>query len=367
MVERSVKTASLDSVKRSGFTLVELLVVMAIGAIVSTVAFSIFRLNSSYYLQNEDDIRLQQNLRLAIYYLSRDLRMAGSGLFVLGPSIKRIKAYAPFSPTRKCGDPVVADHIGWFRYCDDKTETGVRAIFGEDGGKDRADIVTIFRSEPEFSGIVGIADSYANDELKLAYGVDPKAILKGDVLGIVKGEEAVIFEVGDVILDGGQITDVLIKRNGRFTSPTGLPPGFSVEGAVLYNLKDVNLVTYFIDEKNSRLMLIDHDQKSLNPGDSEVAPEVVADRVEDLELHYFFPAEKFDPSRVAQKPAIDGARLDQEDPKSLIVGLTGKAIRKVGRFSEARPALFNRAKGQVKDNFSRGSLVVSLNLRNYGK
>jgi type IV pilus assembly protein PilW len=60
-----------------GFTIVEILVALAIGAIVMAAAYSMYISQQKSYQINEEVVALQQNLRAAMYFLERDLRMAG--------------------------------------------------------------------------------------------------------------------------------------------------------------------------------------------------------------------------------------------------------------------------------------------------
>jgi prepilin-type N-terminal cleavage/methylation domain-containing protein len=65
--------------RRGGFTLIELLIAMAISAVVLAMAISVFRRQErSYALQNEVSER-QQNVRVAMDMIVRDLRLAGHG------------------------------------------------------------------------------------------------------------------------------------------------------------------------------------------------------------------------------------------------------------------------------------------------
>lgn len=60
-----------------GFTLVELLVAMALGILLTTGIANIYIQNRQSYVQDEEIARLQENARYAINLLKRDLTMAG--------------------------------------------------------------------------------------------------------------------------------------------------------------------------------------------------------------------------------------------------------------------------------------------------
>ncbi|MEA1867990.1 MAG: PilW family protein [Thermodesulfobacteriota bacterium] len=65
------------SSKSNGFTLVELLIAMAITGIVSAAIFSTFLSQQKSYLIQEQVAEMQQNLRAAMNMMVRDIRMAG--------------------------------------------------------------------------------------------------------------------------------------------------------------------------------------------------------------------------------------------------------------------------------------------------
>jgi len=60
-----------------GFTITELLIAMLIGGIVMAAAYSSFISQQKSYQTTESVSFLQQNLRASMYFISKDLRMAG--------------------------------------------------------------------------------------------------------------------------------------------------------------------------------------------------------------------------------------------------------------------------------------------------
>ncbi len=63
-----------------GFTLVELLIVLAISAVVLAGVLQVFNTSNKSYSVQEEVAAVQQNLRIAKLFLARDVRMAGAGL-----------------------------------------------------------------------------------------------------------------------------------------------------------------------------------------------------------------------------------------------------------------------------------------------
>lgn len=60
-----------------GFTLIELLVAMVIAAIVMTSVYSVYSAQQRSYVVQEDVAAMHQNLRAAMYFMEREIRMAG--------------------------------------------------------------------------------------------------------------------------------------------------------------------------------------------------------------------------------------------------------------------------------------------------
>ena len=63
--------------KQLGFTLVELLVAMAMLGIVMAAVYSTYKSQQDSYASQEQVAEMQQNIRASLYQLARDLRMAG--------------------------------------------------------------------------------------------------------------------------------------------------------------------------------------------------------------------------------------------------------------------------------------------------
>ncbi len=62
---------------RGGFTLVELLIAMAIGAVLLTATYELLNTNSKLYYSKENTMIMTQDLRVATDFLIREIRMAG--------------------------------------------------------------------------------------------------------------------------------------------------------------------------------------------------------------------------------------------------------------------------------------------------
>ena len=63
--------------KEHGFTMVELLVAMAITAVVMAAVYTLYKTQQESYIAQDQVVEMQQNVRASLYQMARDLRMAG--------------------------------------------------------------------------------------------------------------------------------------------------------------------------------------------------------------------------------------------------------------------------------------------------
>jgi len=72
-----MKGKRLEKFKEQGFTLIELLVVVALVGIVMAGIYSTYASQQKSYITQDQVAAMQQNLRAAMYYIGREIRMAG--------------------------------------------------------------------------------------------------------------------------------------------------------------------------------------------------------------------------------------------------------------------------------------------------
>jgi len=65
--------------KKSGFTLVELLVTLAVSSILLTLMYQVYRSQLKSHTTQQEFVEMQQNLRASLYLMERGIRMAGHG------------------------------------------------------------------------------------------------------------------------------------------------------------------------------------------------------------------------------------------------------------------------------------------------
>ncbi len=72
-----MKKQILKRLNKQGFTLVELLVAMAISGVVMAGIYTVYYSQQKSYIAQEQIVAMQQNLRAAMFYMEREIRMAG--------------------------------------------------------------------------------------------------------------------------------------------------------------------------------------------------------------------------------------------------------------------------------------------------
>jgi hypothetical protein len=353
---------------------VELLIVLLISLIVTGVAFSIYRLNASYYLREDAYLQQYQNLRVALYTLGRDIRMAGNGFGLLGPEVKRMQAWTPTREIPHSGEPPseIVSSPNWFHHSDALTgNAGAWPIYGVDGGAQSSDTLTIFRAEVETGNPLSKVTSVdGSNALIVDTPIPEDALRPNDVIAIGSGANGVIFETGAISYTGGFATRIPVKAGGRFTAAAPFPTLFDVTGSYVYNFRDVMFVTYYVDAANNWLMADYHDTAKTNYDDATRHTAIVAYNIEDLQIFYYLDTDAVDikkawPASGYTPPTIDSSVLNSNRVKAVSLGLVSRAPTGVGAASRSRPALFNRLAATTRDNHIRNTLVETIYLRNY--
>jgi hypothetical protein len=342
-------------------------VVLVIALILTGVAFSVYRLNASYYLREDAYLQQYQNLRVALFTVARDVRMAGNGFSLLGPDLKLIQAYTPTREIPSGGPPSAINAVSdWFHHSDSISGTsGVRAIFGVNGGANYPDTVTIFRAEVESGNPLAKVKGISGNDIQLDSDVPQEAIKSGDIIALGSGTQAIILQTDAINFSGGKTSTLPIKAEGRFTTNSPFfPTGFNLEGAYVYNFREVRFVTYWVDEANSQLMADYHDNSMTHFDDNARRSQVVAYNIEDLQVYYFYDLESVDTSRITDVPLISSARLNDNKVKAVTIGLAARSSYGTGPKNRRRPKLFDRDQGAL-DNNIHNTLVETIYLRNY--
>jgi len=108
---------------QSGFTILEVLVALSLLGIVSLTAFAVFTASFRSLLTGRDFSNEQQNARVALEWMSRRLRMAGTGA---PPGTVEFITEADANAVAFRADVDGDGTAEWHRFCLDTTEGAVR-------------------------------------------------------------------------------------------------------------------------------------------------------------------------------------------------------------------------------------------------
>jgi prepilin-type N-terminal cleavage/methylation domain-containing protein len=334
--------------RRKGVTLIELMVVVVIVTVVSGAFFTMLQLSMRNEARQQDILAQTQNLRAALYTVSRDIRMAGNGLVLTGSPTVYIYIDPGATESR------IQREEGWFRYSGFENY-GARAIYGLDSGTDSsaADVLTIFRAEMESGGPLGRLNVNFNPNSSAAL-ILQEAVIEGvnvsdgDLVAVANGNQVVIVQVR---FSSAGLSTTTLNLGDRFRPKDNFPGGQSFPpGSMVYNLRDIALVTYYLDAVNHRLMANYHDLTLVDSDPDDAAnPHLVtvANDIEDFQVAYF----------VTQPMNTSGlTEVDQLSEAELIGGTTVRAVRLVIVSRSARSSEINAGADSVE---VRGHQAVS--------
>lgn len=292
-----------------GFTVIELLIALAITGIVATSIFTVFQSQQNSYALQDQLTEMQQNLRGAMMMISRDARMAGFGFANWANSINNIN-----------NNPDRLDII----YADVNVTT------------------TISNPMPSPSAIFDVESTAGFQD--------------GDLIVITDGTAATLM----VITHVSDVASNLQHNPSAAVNPPGghntFPPGGYDAGSSIYKIK---YLSYDIDnsDPNHPIMRVDFDGPY-----GGGSPQPLADNIEDLQAVFIFA----DGDEAAIYDDADGDPTnDYDDINSVRITILARADRTDSKFSGQRPAIEDHAAG-VADNYRRWPLTSLIKIRNFG-
>lgn len=346
---------------RPGLTLIELLIVLAISVLVLGAAVTLYQVNARVYVQQDAMLEQNQNLRVGMYTVARDVRMAGNSFPLLGLDITHVQVAVP--PDGR-----------WFRY-DGSPNYGVRAIFGRDGGPGGPDSLTIFRADVESGSPVGQLAAAVNPDgsqssLTLQEPFSYNTLRPGNIIALVNGNQAAVLQVSSNpahfptdSMTG--LTNVIQLGTTRFV-PNGSNPsilGFPA-GTFVYNLRDITFVTYSVDDNYN--LVADYHDSGLTEYDSGRSV-IVATNIEDFQVRYIFNGRPIGP--------LEGDDEIQENKLAannwvvaVNLAMVSRSAKDDGSVKNHPPKqLFNHQTTGPGDGHQRRVLLETVYLRNFSQ
>ena len=183
-----------------GFSLIELLMAMAIAGVVVGGVYSVYLTQQKSYLAQQAIVAMQQSLRGAMQLMERDIRMAG---------------YTPYEESSAGIQTANSDairftldiHDGVDNDSDGRTDEFDEVGNGDDDTADIGEDITYFRADPDGDGVFDLfrRDAFLGADQILAYHVDALDLVYLDKAGSVTSDLGKIRSV--------QVT--MVARTGR--------------------------------------------------------------------------------------------------------------------------------------------------------
>jgi prepilin-type N-terminal cleavage/methylation domain-containing protein len=321
------------SINEQGFTLVELLVALALSLVILGAIFLTFKSQQDSYLTQDQISTMQQNLRAAMIMITRDTQMAGY--------------YTNFDTSEFAMD--------W---------DGLTGSSDPDGTDDETIRPLIYAHD-------NIDDSPANKD-KIKNGTDVIVIAKASDEGrsLAAGETATGDTVAESLRDVGDLKKdkcaLLVKndlsgadffRVEEDSGPMKLSPGKELQRT--YNEGDLifraDVVIYFVDDDPRNPCL-----RRKNLGNNE-GSQVIAENIDNLQFRYLLD----DGTWVGEPnnpPATNGSNVRAVE--ICILARTAQAFR---RYTDTRTYVMGGANiGPFNDGYRRKPLISVVETRNIG-
>ncbi|MGL4209238.1 MAG: PilW family protein, partial [Candidatus Adiutrix sp.] len=260
-----------------------------------------------------------------------------------------------------------------------KNQTGLYSRYDI---KDGSDILTVCWLGVESAvplGTLAMNFKPSLGELTLTENVPDEAglIRGGDMLALVhENGTAMVFQAAENPISPSArhiINMVLWAGDDHVGFALGGVPEFP-EGTLVYNLKTVRLVTYYLDKDN--YLMADYHGTNLYPDGSdrpEYTPEsvILANNIEDFQVRYILNDETPDPE-LNHREDLTGFDFNDNSVKGVRLGIvsrspfpdpSGLRYGPITMFNNTQPIIINGAT-QATDNFRRRALINTINIRN---
>mgnify|MGYP003393991698 CR=1 FL=1 len=266
----------MKDIKNKGFTLIEILVSLAILGIVLAGIYSVYNMQHKSYIVQEQVAEMQQNERIALQMITRDIRTAGLGLACKQSGIIFTED---------------ANGNGALNNGEDINGDTLLTTFGDGQGFDGSDTIAlayyVFRPDNAVGGNSQTADNF-NPTAATFHVIDATGFTatEGDNLVIIYNQNNpcnyATVAVTNVVEASGTLTHAVGKAIENL--PGGAGPGFSSGDRVrrLRTNEGGGIITYRIGNPDGYTLY----RTIRTTGAPVVQP--LADNIEDLQIAYGF-------------------------------------------------------------------------------
>jgi type IV pilus assembly protein PilW len=253
-----------------GFSMVELMVAMMLGVVLLSGVVSIFQSNKRTYITSDAVAEVQEGVRIAYDYISREARMAGSGYSCLA-SVDAVQNMLKDKDAFDFdfGTPVE----GYGEKMAFPAEISSSVLSGTDALVVRGTYGVNAKLESELDN--------ASADLKVT-SIDPPPFADGDIVVVTDCRTASIFQITNYNGSGNSGSDNVVHNTGNSTSPGNATKIFSYPFQAGANIIKTRTIAYYIGNGVSGEPAL---FQRATDGGSSSSIEVV-EGIQDMQLEY---------------------------------------------------------------------------------
>jgi len=307
----------------AGFSLVEVMAALVILSIAMTAVFTTFISQQRSFTVQSRVAEMQQNLRQAAEYMSRDIRMAGYGI----PDNVAIP------------NNIIAAGV-----------TSIRSLYAKDNttGPDQIYVLYLFDMDANQPPTTNTAAMSSGDGQVSVAGIAGFLPTGGELVLVTDGTTADLFETsgaaGTVLTFGGGSSYNAIVHSGYGLGP---PPA---------TVAKARFARYYIDSATDPahpILMVDRM--------GGMPPQPLADDIEDMQFTY-----GLDTNADGVVDNWSASPADSAQIRQVRLSLMARSRTAESDWSEIRPALGNRAAGTTPDGYRRRIYDIVIDVRNSG-
>jgi len=312
----------------AGFSLIEVMSALVILAIAMTAVFATFISQQKSFTVQSRVAEMQQNLRQAVEYIARDIRLAGYGV--------------PDNVT--IPDGAVATGV-----------TSIHSLYAKDNTTGPDQIYLLYRFDMDANQPPTLLNS--------TMGSFSTAISVGSVSGFDNGDLILVSDNTTTTADLFKITGtpaggILPHDTSGFNASTA-HPGFPAGGYIVNPAAMVakaRFIRYFIDTTTDPAhptLMVDRM--------GGATPQPLADNIEDMQLTY-----GLDTNADGVVDSWSASPATPSQIRQVRLQFSARTRLPEAGWSEKRPALGNRAAGTTADGYRRRTYDIVIDVRNSG-
>jgi prepilin-type N-terminal cleavage/methylation domain-containing protein len=336
---------------RRGFTMIEMMIAVAVSSVVVGGLYSIFNLQSRQFLYQDLQMEMHQNLRFATDMVTRSVRMAGYG------AGGHITGYHGSSSD----DSTLPVLMSWDAEGDGSTD-GITVVYGDPSLR--------MNTEPaveacDTEGLDFDLDVLNHDD-KISEYSENELILCADFANLT-GIESYLWVISSVSSASGVIS---VEDNSDYSDYTDVC-GDAENLSPSMLCSKAHVITFYIDKEDDGVGpgSADHPVLMMDldldwPEDDDVP---LVDNIEDLQIEYCVNSGSSEPDCSDDDEWVNSITSSLADDVWMVrVSMIGRSARKDPMLlrESTRPELANHAEATSADNYFRQVLVTEVAVRN---